>query len=52
MLVGEDARHRGKMRWRAQGHGRMVIYKRDPDATMMLRLEVKMLRLLPIESMR
>ncbi len=43
--------HAGKMQWQASDGGKPVTYDRDPDATMKRGLEVKILKLLPIEGM-
>jgi putative cardiolipin synthase len=37
--------------WSAQEGGKPVTYQREPDATMKRRMEVSLLRLLPIESL-
>jgi putative cardiolipin synthase len=39
------------MQWQASDGGKPVIYHHDPEATMKRRLEVDLLRLMPIEGM-
>jgi putative cardiolipin synthase len=43
--------HAGKMQWQASDGDKPVISNRDPDATMKRRLEVAILKLLPIEGL-
>jgi putative cardiolipin synthase len=45
------APHGGRMQWQASEHGKLVIYHHDPKASMTRRIEVDMLRLMPIEGM-
>jgi putative cardiolipin synthase len=51
ILVARGLPHAGRMRWLASDGGKPVSYAHDPDVGMMRRLEVWMLRLLPIEGM-
>ena len=41
----------GAMQWQASDNGKPVSYNRDPDATAQRRIEVQMLKLLPLESL-
>jgi putative cardiolipin synthase len=43
--------HGGRMQWQASEHGKLVTYHHDPKASMKRRIEVDMLRLMPIEGM-
>ncbi|MEO8999504.1 MAG: phospholipase D family protein [Rhodanobacter sp.] len=43
--------HGGRMQWQDSENGKLVTYHRDPIASMKRRLEVDMLRLMPIEGM-
>ncbi|GAB2543612.1 phospholipase D family protein [Rhodanobacter koreensis] len=51
VLTAHDSPHGGKMEWLASDGGKPVVYHRDPEATLKRRLEVDLLRLLPIEGM-
>jgi putative cardiolipin synthase len=43
--------HGGRMQWQASENGKLVTYHRDPKASMKRRLEVDLLRFMPIEGM-
>jgi len=43
--------HGGAMQWQATEHGKPVTYDHDPGATTGRRVEVQMLKLLPLESL-
>lgn len=45
------ASHGGGMRWQASEGGKLVTYRRDPEASTKRRLEVDLLRFMPIEGM-
>ena len=51
ILVARGLPHAGQMRWLTSDDGKPVSYDRDPGVSMMRRLEVWALRLLPIEGM-
>ncbi|MGH8158021.1 MAG: phospholipase D family protein [Rhodanobacter sp.] len=51
VLTAHDSPHGGRMEWQASDGGKPVIFHRDPEATMKRRLEVDLLRLMPIERM-
>ncbi len=45
------APHGGRMRWQASKGGKLIDYHRDPEASTKRRLEVDLLRFMPIEGM-
>lgn len=51
VLDGRDSRHRGTMRWQASNGDKPLRYSHDPDATTQRRLEVMLLRMLPLDGM-
>ncbi|MFC5491150.1 phospholipase D family protein [Dokdonella soli] len=51
LTTPESTSHVGKMQWQANDGDKPVIHDRDPDATMKRRLEVVILKLLPIEGL-
>ena len=46
-----SAAHGGRMQWQATEHGKLVTYHHDPKASTKRRLEVGLLRFMPIEGM-
>jgi putative cardiolipin synthase len=50
-LKADSSKHGGAMQWQAIEHGKPVTYDRDPGATASRRVEVQMLKLLPLESL-
>jgi putative cardiolipin synthase len=50
-LVAKGLPHAGRMQWQASDDGKTATYSHDPGATMQRRLEVDLLRWLPIEGM-
>jgi len=46
-----SAPHGGRMQWQDSEKGKLVTYHRDPEASMKRRLEVDLLRFMPIEGM-
>ncbi len=51
VLVGKGLPHAGQMQWNTIKEGKPVVYYHDPDTTLQRRLEVKLLKLLPIEGL-
>lgn len=51
VLVAKGLPHAGGMQWQSADDGKSVSYGRDPGAATMRRLEVWLLKLLPIEGM-
>jgi putative cardiolipin synthase len=49
-LVATGLRHTGRMQWQTSDDGKTVTYVHDPDATMKRRLEVDLIRWLPIRG--
>src|SRR5690348_6981079 len=50
-LKQDGSAHGGAMQWQATEHGKPVTYDHDPGATTGRRVEVQMLKLLPLESL-
>jgi putative cardiolipin synthase len=50
-LVGKGLPHAGRMQWQARDNGETVTYTHDPDTTVQRRLEVMVLKWLPIQGM-
>ena len=51
ILKQDGSAHGGAMQWQATEHGKPVTYDHDPGATTGRRVEVQMLKLLPLESL-
>lgn len=51
LTTPEGSAHAGKMQWQASEGGKPVIYDEDPGVTAKRQLEVKALKLLPIEGL-
>ncbi len=51
VLIPAGSPHAGDMQWQAIKDGKPVTYSHDPDATMQRRVEVQLLKLLPIEGL-
>lgn len=50
-LVGNGLPHAGRMQWQARDDGKTMTYTHDPGATIKRRLEVDLLKWLPIQGM-
>ncbi len=50
-LVAKGLPHAGRMQWQAREDGKTVTYTHDPDTALKRRLEVDLLRWLPIQGM-
>jgi putative cardiolipin synthase len=50
-LKADGAEQGSAMQWQATEHGKPVTYNHDPGATTSRRVEVQMLKLLPLESL-
>ncbi len=50
-LIGHDQAHSGTLQWSATDGDTVEIFHHDPDVTLKRRLEVALLKFLPIESM-
>jgi putative cardiolipin synthase len=50
-LKQDGSAHGGALQWQATEHGKPVTYDHEPGATPGRRVEVKMLKLLPLESL-
>jgi len=50
-LVGKGLPHAGRMQWHTSDDGKPVTYTHDPGAAMKRRVEVDLLKWLPIQSM-
>ncbi|MEY2151983.1 phosphatidylserine/phosphatidylglycerophosphate/cardiolipin synthase family protein [Rhodanobacter sp. 115] len=50
-LKADGSAHGGTMQWQATEHGKPVTYDHDPGVTTTRRVEVQMLKLLPVESL-
>jgi len=50
-LVGNGLPHAGRMQWQARDDGKTMTYTHDPGTSMKRRLEVDLLRWLPIQGM-
>jgi putative cardiolipin synthase len=50
-LKTDGSGHGGTMQWQASDNGKSVSYDNDPGATTARRVEVQMLKLLPLESL-
>ena len=51
VLKADGSAHGGVMQWQASDAGKLVSYDHDPGATISRRIEVEMLKLLPLESL-
>ncbi len=51
VLKADGSPHGGAMEWQASEGGKPVTYDHDPEATTQRRIEVQMIKLLPIESL-
>jgi putative cardiolipin synthase len=51
VLIEKGSPHAGRMQWRASDNGKPVVYGHDPKTSVALRMEVKLLKLLPIEGL-
>lgn len=51
VLVGKGLPHAGSMQWRAIDNGKPMVYHHDPETRLGLRMEVMLLKLLPIEGL-
>jgi putative cardiolipin synthase len=51
VLINKGPRNGGTMQWQAENNGKIVTYDRDPEATLKRRVEVTVLKLLPIDGM-
>jgi cardiolipin synthase C len=51
VLTPHDSPHGGRMQWLASDGGKPLVYHHDPEASIKRRLEVDMLKLMPIEGM-
>ncbi len=51
VLVGKDRPHAGQLQWQTMQDGKQKLYYHDPDTSVQRRLEVKLLKLLPIEGL-
>jgi putative cardiolipin synthase len=50
-LVGKGLPHAGRMQWQTRDDGKTMTYTHDPDTTLKRRLEVDLLKWLPIQGM-
>ncbi len=51
ILIPEGQTGAGAMQWRASKDGKPITFDHDPEASLMRRTEVQLLKLLPIESL-
>jgi len=51
VLTAHDSPHGGQMQWLASDGSKKLVYHHDPEASMKRRLEVDLLKLMPIEGM-
>jgi putative cardiolipin synthase len=51
VLKANGSAHGGAMQWQASDNGKPLSYDHDPDATTSRRVEVQLLKLLPLESL-
>jgi cardiolipin synthase C len=51
VLAGHDATHTGHLEWHAENDGKPVVFHSDPDVSVGRRIEVSLLKMLPIQSM-